>query len=269
MAGRPDAFMPLYIGDYLADTGHLTTAEHGAYLLLLMHYWRTGKPLSAEDGVLSRIAKMPRAEWDSIKGTVRDFFTVTVMDTVTVLTHSRVEAEMEHAKGKYQSRKAASERANAAKKAAQERMANREGDRNGDRHADRDATQSQSQSQSQDTSSFHSDVGKPERRRVRKGLPEGFPFQTDQDWAATYWLQHGRADLCSMMSEEISKFRDHHTGKLTASADWPGSWRTWARNAIKFNNGGHNGRRNDRPSAHENFAAGALAAAEDFGRSGS
>jgi len=69
-------WMPLYIGDYLRDTGHLTGAQHGAYLLLLMHHWANG-PLPTEEKQLARIAKTAPVNFKKMKRTVLSFFDLT------------------------------------------------------------------------------------------------------------------------------------------------------------------------------------------------
>lgn len=67
-------YMPFYVGDYLADTTHLTTIEHGAYLLLLATMWRAGGSLPADDAKLARFARLTPAQWDRIKGSILSFF---------------------------------------------------------------------------------------------------------------------------------------------------------------------------------------------------
>ncbi|HEX7720474.1 MAG TPA: DUF1376 domain-containing protein [Woeseiaceae bacterium] len=89
-------FMPFYVADYLADTGHLTTAEHGAYMLLLCAYWQKGGPLPNDDKLLARYARMTAPAWKRAKPVVLDFFDVTTSEII----QSRVEHELEHVRDK-------------------------------------------------------------------------------------------------------------------------------------------------------------------------
>ncbi len=79
-------YMPLYVADYLADTSHLTAAEHGAYLMLIMHYWRQGS-LPTEDCILQRISRMTSREWARSRLTLAGFFSAD-------WKHARIESEI-------------------------------------------------------------------------------------------------------------------------------------------------------------------------------
>lgn len=87
MAALP--YMQLYVADYLADTAHLTTEEHGAYLLLLFSYWQTGKPLRADR--LSSVSRLSSERWTDVERTLKDFFHI----NNGTWTHFRVEADLE------------------------------------------------------------------------------------------------------------------------------------------------------------------------------
>lgn len=69
--------LPLWTDAYLADTGHLTTIEHGAYLLLLITMWRAGGTLPNDDKKLARYARMTAGQWARIKPNMMPFFTIT------------------------------------------------------------------------------------------------------------------------------------------------------------------------------------------------
>jgi uncharacterized protein YdaU (DUF1376 family) len=66
--------MSFYVGDYLRDTMHLTTEEHGAYLLLLFACWTHDGKLPNDDKVLASIAKCSMANWLLLKPTIAKFF---------------------------------------------------------------------------------------------------------------------------------------------------------------------------------------------------
>lgn len=102
------------------------------------------------------------------------------------------------------------------------------------------------------------------RRKVRTSIPEDFPLQADFNWATDFWLKKGRTDLCQRIEDEAAQFRDYHTGKATESADWPASWRTWARNARDFSKRGQNGQSQPKRTATSQHLAGLASLHSDY-----
>lgn len=93
MAGKADAWMPLYVADYLRDTTHLTRDQHGGYMLLLMACWNSGGRLPNDPGQLAAIARATPAEWRRMAPILLRFFQVDGEDIV----HGRVVSEHQKA----------------------------------------------------------------------------------------------------------------------------------------------------------------------------
>ena len=75
MSSSAKIWMPLYVGDYLADTRRLTTEHHGAYLLLIMEYWQKGTPLPDDDDQLGQITGLGK-RFKAARATLQQFFKV-------------------------------------------------------------------------------------------------------------------------------------------------------------------------------------------------
>ena len=91
MSARADTWMPLYWGDYARDTGHLNAAGHGAYLMLIKHYWCSGAPLVDDDEELWRIACCDsKKEWLRLRPRIARFFCA----ENGILRHGRIDREL-------------------------------------------------------------------------------------------------------------------------------------------------------------------------------
>lgn len=69
-------YMQLFVSDYLGDTRHLTTEQHGAYLLLLMSMWNAGGSLPNDPKKLSNITGLSARKWRTHEGDLMAFFEV-------------------------------------------------------------------------------------------------------------------------------------------------------------------------------------------------
>ena len=81
------AWMPMYVGDYLADTQHLSTLEHGMYHLLIYHYWEHGG-LPTDPTSLSILVKTSRQTW------ARHAAKISALFQQPGWRHKRIDAEL-------------------------------------------------------------------------------------------------------------------------------------------------------------------------------
>lgn len=149
---KTDIWMPLYVGEYVADTMSFTTDQHGAYLLLLMALWREkGKPLQDNDEDLATITRLPLDRWLAIKPKILAKFIVGADGSIT---HKRAAQEVARAQD-------VSEKRVAAGKAGAEKRWQKDGKPIANAIADAtpDGSQNDRQSQSQSPTSPETSSG--------------------------------------------------------------------------------------------------------------
>lgn len=107
MADKVDIWMPLFIGDYLSSTMHLTPEQHGAYLLIQMSYWKNLGPLP--ESVIPTITRLSPDAWSIAQALFKQFFDTESKPGFWV--HADLDAKLKKAA---QNKKTNEERAKAA-----------------------------------------------------------------------------------------------------------------------------------------------------------
>lgn len=208
--------LPLFTDAYLADTTHLTTLEHGAYLLLLMAAWRSdGCRLPNDDKRLARYCKMNKAQWNRVKDNVLEFW----KEENGFLYQGRLTDELQYV---IQVSKKNSENAKARWL---------KNNKTTDAIAMPDGCQTDAPTPTPTPT---------KKTKEKKGV------QISQDWALEdknieYALEKGF--LNGQILELGESFKDYWLADATPKGkkkDWDAAWRTWVRNAIKFGGGNNN-----------------------------
>lgn len=205
------AWMPLNVDDYLSDTHHLSATEHGAYLLLIMLYWKDGG-LPEDERMIARHAKLSPEQWGESRDVLAAFFH-------DGWKHARIDSELARAAEVIEQRRAAG--SNAAKK----RWANRP-DAPRMPGASVPDNETMHTNQEQISASLRSaDTGAKRAARLPADwvLPDGWGKD-----AIDAGLPADAIDL------EASKMRDWSLSSPNgACKDWHARWRNWCREAAQ------------------------------------
>jgi uncharacterized protein YdaU (DUF1376 family) len=246
MSQRPDLWMPLYIGDYLSDTMHLSRDEHGAYMLLLMAYWRNGGPLADDDSRLRHVCKASTKEWAKLRPVLAPFFTI----ADGLWTQKRAQEELDAAAANVE-RQAARTRAATEAKAAKHRNGQRNDERN-DKPNSNVTTSPLPLPSPVVTPSYPSGTPSPAEptlglpvlpegfepdhrspvegavKRAKRAIPLPDDWELPNDWrefGARSRRQQGMQEI--NLDAEAQRFKYHHLAKGSVFKNWKAAWRNW------------------------------------------
>lgn len=83
-------FMPMFWGDFFANTLHLTAQELGAYTALIGHAWEHDGNIAVAD--LQRVSRVSNRNWHKVRPRLEPFFST--LRGLHYWHHERVRAEL-------------------------------------------------------------------------------------------------------------------------------------------------------------------------------
>ena len=206
-------FFKLYIGDYQRDTAHLSVTEHGAYLLMLQHYFATEKPLPTGKALHRMLRAQDKAEREAIDAVASQFW----QQTPEGLVNGRADAEITKAGAQAETNRAIAQAREERRKAAREQH---------EKSTNRATNDEPNHSHSQTPDSPSGDKPLQERPRRASRLPADWALPADwRDWA-----KRERPDLDpARVAERFRDFWVAKAGRDGSKLDWAATWRNWVR----------------------------------------
>lgn len=245
------AFLPLYTGDYLRDTRHLSMSEHGAYLLMLTYCWDSKGPLPLDERRLFGLCNARSGdEMEAVRRVRADFF----VEMEDGYYQPRMQREIERSEAISWQRSEAGKRGVKARQAKAKQLLSKRSARATTPTPTPTLIPTPTPTNAHRSTSGDSGAPKPAESaqpapRSPNGsrIPDGFPANEQIDWC-----QQTRPDLDA--TETAAKFRDYWAGvpgQRGRKADWPATWR----NFVRSERGGPRQRASPSPSPQRRSAA--------------
>lgn len=207
-------FVKLYIGDYMRKTGSLTVAEHGAYVLMLLHYYGTEHPLPTGRELHRLLRAETKADREAIDSIAARFWHA----SESGLVNKRADEEISKAEHQRDVNRIVGKLGGRPKRSKTDSLT--------DSLTEPEPNHNPNHSQTPDITPPLPTAVAPPRPRPSRKCPEDFAVtEAMLRWAAA------EAPGVPWQTEH-AKFADH-TFK-TAISDWPGAWRNWMRKAQEF-----------------------------------
>lgn len=211
--------LPLFTDAFLADTGHLSAQETGAYLLLLMVAWRSPEcRLPDDDAKLARWARLDARTWRRIKPTVMEFWSL----QSGFWMQKRLSREREFVSKRAEVARQNGLQGGRPKSLENKETANPAGSSWGTQQKAPIPIPIPNPKQEVDTPPSLRSGEPPRKRKARSQIdPAWAPDETDTTFAESKGL------VGAEMRDEAARFRDYHLQHASLMADWHAAWRTW------------------------------------------